>query len=124
MNLSTPIDMLLRMVGRSRHLVVQENLAGHYRRAFQTPSGKEVLGDLARFCNVYRTTHQHPSSPEFPMGDPRIPIDPLEAAKAEGRREVALRILEYSDLNIGDLVELAGRLQHKQQAAIDREMTQ
>lgn len=55
-----------------------------YVRTFDTPAGKKVLEDLAKFCRAHESTF-HP--------DPRI------HAALEGRREVFLRIQQHLQLS-------------------------
>ena len=62
-----------------------------YIRAFDTPHGKEVLRDLAKFCRANETTFH---------ADPRI------HAVLEGRREVWLRIMEHLQLSEDELWRL------------------
>lgn len=54
-----------------------------YRQCFGSPAGRQVLGDLARFCRAVQTTFHT---------DGRI------HAALEGRREVFLRIQEFTQL--------------------------
>lgn len=65
-----------------------------YVATFSSPSGEEVLADLARFCRANRPTF-HP--------DPRV------AAQLDGRREVWLRIQQHLQLSDADLWRLMGR---------------
>lgn len=62
-----------------------------YQDAFNSPSGAEVLIDLARFCRANETTF-----------DP----DPRLHAALEGRREVWLRIQQHLNLTSQDLADL------------------
>ncbi len=62
-----------------------------YVRAFQSPGGEEVLGDLARFCRASESTFH---------SDPRV------HAVLEGRREVWLRIMEHLQLSEDELWRL------------------
>ncbi|MCP4328419.1 MAG: hypothetical protein GY791_08285 [Alphaproteobacteria bacterium] len=63
----------------------------HRRRAAyaaftQSPDGRVVLADLARFCRYRESTYS--------------PDDPPEAMRhLEGRREVLLRILSHGDIS-------------------------
>jgi hypothetical protein len=59
----------------------------------KTPNGdaRIVLADLARFCRANRSTAVY--SPV------RGHMDPIASAKADGRREVWLRIAEYLNLD-------------------------
>lgn len=66
-----------------------------YRLCFNSPPGKEVLKDLARFCRAHESTFH---------------ADPRAHAMAEGRREVWLRIENHLRLSPDQLWELyAGR---------------
>lgn len=100
----SPLDMLLRLLGRDPGPRVHAQCAEEYQRCFQTEAGRYVLGDLARACYGYDTTHQ--------------PGDPLSSAVAEGRRQVLLRIQEYTQIQPAELMELAARTQHSQQQAL------
>lgn len=53
--------------------------------------GQAILKDLAKFCRAHRSTAV------FSMT--RGTLDPLASAKADGRREVWLRIVEYIHLD-------------------------
>ncbi len=62
-----------------------------YRRVFNSPSGKVVLDDLARFCRASESTFHE---------DSRV------HALAEGRREVWLRIEKHLNLSPQELYDL------------------
>lgn len=62
-----------------------------YQRLFDTPDGKVLLVDLARFCRAHESTF-HP--------DARV------AANLDGRREVWLRIQQHLQLDSEDLWDL------------------
>ena len=62
-----------------------------YRRVFDSPDGKAVLADLAKFCRASVTTFHE---------------DPRAHALAEGRREVWLRIQNHLRLSEDDLWQL------------------
>jgi len=65
-----------------------------YQTFFESPGGKELLADLAKFCRAHDSTfHQ----------DPRI------AAALDGRREVWLRIQHHLNLDTQTLWEIYGR---------------
>lgn len=55
-----------------------------YRTVFDSPQGREVLADLARFCRAHESTF-HP--------DPRV------AAQLDGRREVWLRLQQHLEMD-------------------------
>lgn len=69
----------------------------HYRAAFETPSGKEVLADLKRFCRHDRST--------LAVGADGH-VDTHAMAVAEGRREVFLRILKHVHIEDSQLLNL------------------
>lgn len=79
------ITQLRRSYGRLRDA---------YRRVFDTPGAEVVLGDLATFCRARETTH--------------VPGDSHASALLEGRREVWLRIQEYTQLSTVELWRLRG----------------
>lgn len=62
-----------------------------YQAVFDTPAGKDVLADLARFCRAHETT----VTPEARTTD-----------ILEGRREVWLRIQQHLRLTDDELWEL------------------
>lgn len=65
-----------------------------YQTTFKNPVGEEVLKDLFAFCRMYDTTF---------MPDDRT------HALLEGRREVALRILQHLNLSQEELWHLYTR---------------
>jgi hypothetical protein len=62
-----------------------------YQLAFNTPAGQAVLTDLSPFCRVRETCV--------------VPGDRDRTYVLEGRREVYLRIRDYLDLTVEELVE-------------------
>lgn len=70
---------------------------GHYRRALQTPDGKAVLVDLARFCraNKQTVTFNRDGSVNNELTYTLI-----------GRRDVWLHIAQYLDLSPEELMEI------------------
>lgn len=62
-----------------------------YQHTFNTPGGREVLADLAKFCRANQSTFH---------SDPRI------HAALEGRREVFLRIAQHLNLTGEELFAL------------------
>lgn len=64
-----------------------------YNKVFnkESPFTAVVLMDLAKFCRIHDTTFH---------------TDPRVHAMMEGRREVALRIFEYLELDIGEIYQL------------------
>lgn len=65
-----------------------------YKMTFNSPNGKRVLEDLARFCRANETTFH---------------TDPRAHALLEGRREVFLRLAHHLKLSFDDLWNLYGR---------------
>ena len=63
-----------------------------------TPDGVVILKDLARFCRAHRSTAV--------FSHIRGALDPLASARADGRREVWLRIVENLHLDERFLVNL------------------
>lgn len=59
----------------------------------ETPANKAVLADLRRFCRASESTFH---------------VDARVHALIEGRREVVLRIIDFIDLSIDELVEKYG----------------
>jgi hypothetical protein len=59
-----------------------------FRLVFCTEPGRQVLQDLCAFCYVDQTT-----------SDP----DPYKAREKEGRRQVALYILEWINIDVTEL---------------------
>jgi len=75
----------------------QALLAGRrtaYVKTFKNPVGEEVLKDLVHFCRATETTFH---------------ADPRMHAVLEGRREVWLRIQNYSNLSDKELWEKYGK---------------
>ncbi len=68
-----------------------------YRATFQTEMGRRVLGDLARFCHAYTTTH--------------VQGDPVGSAQLEGRRQVFLRIRGHLRADQETIEDIAERTQ-------------
>lgn len=64
---------------------------GTYQRVFDSPEGKVVLADLARFCRAHESTF-----------DPDARI----SANLDGRREVWLRIQQQLELDSDTLWQL------------------
>ena len=62
-----------------------------YLAVFDTPAGKDVLRDLARFCRAHETT---------------VAPDARTTDILEGRREVWLRIQHHLQLSDDDLWDL------------------
>ena len=76
----------------------QKKLEGSYRTTFNGQNEKmhiaavEVLADLKKYCGVTKSIFSN---------------EPLEMAKAEGRREVFLHIMDYLKLDyLNDVYEL------------------
>jgi len=65
-----------------------------YQATFTSPTGEEVLADLARFCRATQSTFH---------------TDPRVAAMLDGRREVFLRIQQHLRLTDDQLWKLMGR---------------
>lgn len=103
----SPLDLLSRLIGRSPGPKVHARCAEEYRRCFDSESGRFVLGDLARFCHGYDSTH--------------IPGDPVSSAVAEGRRQVLLRIHEYVNTSPAEILDLAHQTQRAEQEAFQGE---
>lgn len=59
-----------------------------FKHTFDGAFGKVVLKDLTKFCRGTQTTYDE---------------DPRTHALLEGRREVLLRIAQYTNLSIDDL---------------------
>lgn len=78
-------------------LVSNDELIRAYRLAFGSPAGRQVLADLAPFCRAAATCFD---------ADPRV------HAALEGRREVWLRIANFVNLPIEDILQLALRRPH------------
>lgn len=72
----------MNVVDKVRDLLFRRQRA--YRAIFDTPAGREVLVDLARFCRAHESTF----NPEA-----RI------SAQLDGRREVWLRIAQHLNLD-------------------------
>ena len=76
----------------------QKKLEGAYRTTFNGQNEKmhaaavEVLADLKKYCGATKSNFS---------------IEPLEMAKAEGRREVFLHIMDYLKLDyLNEVYEL------------------
>ena len=69
-----------------------KQVATAYRDTFQTPSGRVVLTDLARYCNVGNSTH--------------VPNDAQAMAINEGQRQVFLHVAEVLGLKATDFPEI------------------
>lgn len=82
MTLAERLDRLRRYLWSRQH---------NYRLTFNSPPGKEVLADLARFCRATRST--------FHENDRAHVL-------AEGRREVWLRISNHLHLTQDELFRL------------------
>ena len=61
---------------------------GAYQMVFQAGYGPEVLADLARFCGAFETTWNE---------------NDRQHARAEGRREVYLRIMKHLNFTPAEL---------------------
>lgn len=92
----TAIAKLARRVLRRRQA---------YRRKFLRDDGRAldvdaevILADLAKFCRLHKSTAIY-----APL---RGVIDPIASARADGRREVILRILEHLHLDDRHLTNL------------------
>lgn len=74
-----------------------------YRSTFKTENGKAVLHDLNKFCFGSRgyidTTKKLKTSENGSTIVGVSPVDPLEIARFEGRREVLLYILRQTKLD-------------------------
>lgn len=70
----------------------------HYRAAFQTESGKQVLADLARFC-------KYQQSP-LVVSIVRQQVDPIATAVNIGRQEVLQRIQSFLHIDDATLLRL------------------
>lgn len=73
-----------------------------YRLLFgepQTDAGLRVLADLRAFCHADRTT--------IKISPVSKTVDPLASAHAEGRREVWLRIQQWTHLDDATLNQLS-----------------
>lgn len=64
-----------------------------YRLTFGHEPAKDVLADLRIFCCATKTTA------------PISPIDPIQMAINEGRRQVFLHILTYMKVDIEDVYD-------------------
>ena len=68
-----------------------ESVKRAYQAAFSTPSGREVLADLIAYCHGRRTT--------FDENDRRHAFN-------EGRRDVLMRISEFTNLSLEEIYHL------------------
>ena len=66
-------------------------MAGEYRRAFTSPSGKRVIENLAEVCHQDSTTCQIDNAGR---------VDPLGSAQLEGRRQVYLHIQQMVEAGL------------------------
>lgn len=76
------IRQLVQMLGRT------QKRKHKYEKVFNTPTGTEVLADLAVFCQMDTSTFD---------------TDPLEMARKNGQREVFLYISSILKKNLTDL---------------------
>ena len=79
-----------------------------YRTVFKTENGKAVLNDLNKYCFGSRSYID--TSKKMTVNDAGSivsvsPVDPLELARFEGRREVLLYILKQTKLDGIDTIE-------------------
>lgn len=65
-----------------------------FQLCFKTPAGEKVLADLARFCRAKESCV--------------VPGDRDKTFVLEGRREAYLRIEQYLDLAVEDLLAVRG----------------
>lgn len=70
----------------------------HYRAAFASPSGQQVLADLVRFC-------RHGESP-IQVSLVRQQVDPVATAVRIGRQEVFQRILQHLHIDDAQLLRM------------------
>lgn len=70
-------------------------LSKAYKRVFETDGGEQVLADLAAFCGAKKSVFN---------------TDALEMARAEGRREVWLRIQAQLNLNEAYLYNVVNKM--------------
>lgn len=70
-----------------------EQIQSAYHALFFSPGGKRVLSDLIAYCHGRKTTY-HP--------------DPREHAFREGQRDVLMRIMEFTNLNLEEVYRLRG----------------
>jgi hypothetical protein len=70
----------------------------HYRAAFSTPAGEQVLADLRRFCRA--------ASSSVIVSPQSGVIDTHAMAVNEGRREVYLRICSHLHLDDAALLRM------------------
>jgi hypothetical protein len=104
---ANPLDLLHRLLERVPSPRVHLLRARHYRNTFEGESAEYVLGDLARFCHAYSTIH--------------VNGDSLGSAQLEGRRQVFLRIMEYSKLEPGRLLAFAADAQGFERQELEEE---
>ncbi len=79
----------LRRKINGRRAAYQRLLLGN--QGLPTPDAEIILKDLARFCRAHRSTAV--------FSNIRGTLDPLASARADGRREVFLRIVEHLHLD-------------------------
>jgi hypothetical protein len=70
-----------------------EQMQSAYHALFSSPSGKSVLADLISHCHGRKTTFH---------ADARV------HAFHEGQRDVLMRIMEFSNLNLEEVYRLRG----------------
>lgn len=80
-------------VKQAQDILVARQLAYSQTFAEDNQAAQRVLRDLAKFCRAHKSTFDP---------DPRI------AAMLDGRREVFLRILKYTQLSTTDLFKTQG----------------
>lgn len=90
----TPTEWFRRRI-TARRIAYRDALLGSDGKL--TPQAEIILKDLARFCRAHQSTA---------MRSPTGAIDPLASARADGRREVWLRIIEHLALDDRFLVNL------------------
>jgi len=83
--------MILNTVMKIKQLFHRRKMAYVICFSKDTPNGRVVLEDLAKFCRAHDSTY---------VNDPRM------SAVLDGRREVWLRIQMYLNLNIDELYDL------------------
>lgn len=81
-------EFLKRKINKRRS-AYQRTLLGPERQPH--PDAEIILKDLARFCRAHRSTAV--------FSQIRGTLDPLASARADGRREVFLRIVEHLHLD-------------------------
>jgi len=89
------LSALLSRIRRRRHAY---RLCFLHADGSPNVAGRIVLEDLARFCRAHRSTAVY-----SPIAGR---MDPYASAKADGRREVWLRIMEHLHLEDRHIVNL------------------